>query len=592
MISKIIAKISAAQIEWLCALLVMVIGLLALLGWSFGLSRLASIRHDYIPMAPSAALCFLCIGAALIMSQYSLRFIPRLLAATVLLVACAKVLEVLLGIHLGIDEWLVRDPTVFGSVHTGRMSPITALNLVLIAAGTFSLTDANTMKMAGPFGTLAALTSAVVIMGYLYGTPLLYGGTIIPVALTTALAFLFSSIALVAGAGPQARPMCLFLDGSTRALLLRSFLPVIVAVILVYGWVRATLLTNAVINPAFSSAIAALFFALIIAGIISNVSAMVGGRIDQAEEARNRAQADLLALNSHLEQLVLERTCELRKSVADLQQSREELKTANLQLVQAEKMETVGRMAAGVAHEVQNPLQILTMSLDYLSQRLVSARDAVLDGVLNEMRNAAKRADTIVRGLLDFSHSDRLELTPHDLTPLIQNALSLVRPHLNSNKIALQTELGTDLPPLAVDGVRIEQVFVHLFHNAIDAMPKGGTLSVKARMERLAETQRDAGSREAGHFYAGDKVVVVEVEDTGSGIPPEVLRKIFDPFFTTKATGKGTGLGLTIAKRIVDLHGANIQIRNRPGGGVNCLLLFRTRERNEGDTKVATPNRT
>jgi PAS domain S-box-containing protein len=268
----------------------------------------------------------------------------------------------------------------------------------------------------------------------------------------------------------------------------------------------------------------------------------------------------------------------LRRAIGDLQQSREALKTAHLQLIQSEKMETVGRMAAGVAHEVQNPLQILLMSLDYLSLRMADAHDAVLDGVINDMRHAARRADTIIRGLLDFSHSETLELKPQDLNALIEKAALLVRHQLASGHIKLQLDLGTGLPPLALDGVKIEQVFVNLFTNAIDAMPKGGTLTVKTSKATLAETHRDPGAREAGHFYAGDTVVQVEVEDTGSGIAPEVLRKIFDPFFTTKATGKGTGLGLAIVKRILDLHNGSIEIRNRAEGGAQCQLMFKTRD--------------
>ncbi len=267
----------------------------------------------------------------------------------------------------------------------------------------------------------------------------------------------------------------------------------------------------------------------------------------------------------------------LRRAIEDLQQSREALKTAHLQLIQAEKMETVGRMAAGVAHEVQNPLQILLMSLDYLGQRMADAHDAVLDGVINDMRLAAKRADTIIHGLLDFSHSNTLELHPQDLNALIEKALLLVRHDLAPNHINLQTDFDPGLPPLALDGVKIEQVFVNLFTNAIDAMPKGGTLTVRTCKEKLKETHRDPGAREAGHFYAGDTVVLVEIGDTGSGITPETLRKIFDPFFTTKATGKGTGLGLAIVKRILDLHSGSIEFHNRAEGGARCQLMFKAR---------------
>jgi signal transduction histidine kinase len=258
-----------------------------------------------------------------------------------------------------------------------------------------------------------------------------------------------------------------------------------------------------------------------------------------------------------------------------LQKSQKALESAHLQLIQAEKMESVGRMAAGVAHEVQNPLQILLMSLDYLGGRMAEAKDPVLDGVITDMRAAAKRADLIIRGLLDFSHSDKLELVPQDLNTLIEKALLLIGHNLTVNRVALQTELAPGLPELALDGVKIEQVFVNLCTNAIDAMPQGGTLTVRTFSQQLAETHRIPGAREACHFYAGDTVVIVEVQDTGTGIPPEVLRKIFDPFFTTKATGKGTGLGLAIVRRILELHSGVIQVWNRPEGGTCFRLMFK-----------------
>jgi PAS domain S-box-containing protein len=267
----------------------------------------------------------------------------------------------------------------------------------------------------------------------------------------------------------------------------------------------------------------------------------------------------------------------LKQAVEDLQKSREDLKSAHQQLLHAERLEMVGRMAAGIAHEVQNPLQILLMSIDYLSQRM-SDRDPVLDGVLNEMRNATRRADMIIRGVLDFSRSDDLELKAQDLDTLVNNALALVKHALSLHQVELRTHLAPGLPPLALDGMKIEQVLVNLFTNAIQAMPEGGALRVTTRAGRLTETHRDLGSRKAGHFYAGDTVVTVDIEDTGSGIPPEVLRKIFDPFFTTKATGKGTGLGLAIVKRIIDLHSGEIEITNRPEGGVRCRLMFKALE--------------
>jgi PAS domain S-box-containing protein len=264
----------------------------------------------------------------------------------------------------------------------------------------------------------------------------------------------------------------------------------------------------------------------------------------------------------------------LKEVVKDLQASQDALQRTHQQLVQAEKMETVGRMASGIAHEVQNPLQILLISIDYLVQRLPN-RDAEMEGVLGEMRLAAERANTIIRGLLDFSRSDELTLQSQDLNALVHNTLNLVRHHLAANQVSTVENLEPDLPCLPLDCMKIEQVLVNLFNNAIHAMPAGGTLTVTTRCQQLTEGQRNLGAREAAPFYAGDRVVIVEIEDTGPGIPLDLLRKIFDPFFTTKVTGQGTGLGLAITKSIIELHHGEIQINNRPEGGVQCQIMFK-----------------
>ena len=130
---------------------------------------------------------------------------------------------------------------------------------------------------------------------------------------------------------------------------------------------------------------------------------------------------------------------------------------------------------------------------------------------------------------------------------------------------------------MLVDANRIKQVFLNLLTNAIHAMPEGGVLLVRAcaRQLKSGEVGHDAGSRQADQFHPGQSVVVAEILDSGTGIPTDKLSHIFDPFFTTKPTGKGTGLGLTVAKRIVELHGATIDVRNRPEGGVIVTLIFR-----------------
>ena len=286
---------------------------------------------------------------------------------------------------------------------------------------------------------------------------------------------------------------------------------------------------------------------------------------------RKLAEQELQKANTEL----AESKTELEKVFADLQKSHEELKAAQYQLIQAEKMQSVGRLAAGVAHEVKNPLAILGMGIDYMSKNLVSP-DENLAQILSDMNDALKRADSIILGLLDFSLPGALKVAPEDVSAILDQSVSLVRHEMSNSHIALKRALAPDLPPVRLDKNKLKQAFVNVLTNALHAMPEGGTITVRtfSRQLELGEIDHDAGSRMADRFRPGETVVVAEIEDTGPGIPPDKLAKVFDPFYTTKPTGKGTGLGLTVTKKIVELHGGNIVIGNcQPRGACVKIML-------------------
>jgi len=284
----------------------------------------------------------------------------------------------------------------------------------------------------------------------------------------------------------------------------------------------------------------------------------------QSEESLKAANAELARSQK-----------QLLETLADLRQSHEELKAAQLQLIQAEKMQSLGRMAAGVAHEVKNPLATLRMCADYLA-RVLDSNDREKMATIQEMKEAVNRADTIIRGLLDFSAPRDLDIQEVDLNAVVEQSLLLVR-HGLSDAVHLVKDLSEDGLRLRMDPHKMEQVLVNVFTNAIDAMGKGGELVVRSSFRRLeqGEIAHDAGSRFADQLRTGENVAVIEVLDNGTGIPEEKLARVFDPFFTTKSTGKGTGLGLTVAKSIVEMHGGQIQIRNRKEGGAAVTVLLK-----------------
>ena len=242
-----------------------------------------------------------------------------------------------------------------------------------------------------------------------------------------------------------------------------------------------------------------------------------------------------------------------------------------LQLIDAEKMKSIGRLAAGVAHEVKNPLAIVKMGIEFLAQSAESDEHSTM--ILTEMGDAVQRADDVIRGLLDFSAPNKLEAKREDLNAIIDQALKLVRGEMKGG-VQVFRELQPKLPLVELDAAKISQVFVNLFINALHAMGESGTLTVRTFSRQLTGVGANISGSRSESFRVGSSLVVVEIDDTGHGIPEDKLAKIFEPFFTTKPTGVGTGLGLSVVKTIIDLHGATIDIRNLHEGGARVTIMF------------------
>jgi signal transduction histidine kinase len=258
----------------------------------------------------------------------------------------------------------------------------------------------------------------------------------------------------------------------------------------------------------------------------------------------------------------------LRETHLRLLQAHEELKSAQLQLIQTAKLESVGRLAAGVAHEVKNPLAIVQLGVDFLTGALKNAGKPDCLESVQEMGDAVRRADTVIKGLLDFSRSEQLSLVSQDLNAAIEEALLLVKHELTARQIALDKKLAGQLPQIELDRNKVKQVFINIFMNAIQAMGDSGTLSVKTTVSPAAPG-------------VTGRSVVMQTEDTGTGVPEDKLDKLFEPFFTTKPVGSGTGLGLSVSRKIIELHRGTISIVNRTGTrGMAVTITFPVSDRN------------
>jgi two-component system, cell cycle sensor histidine kinase and response regulator CckA len=236
-----------------------------------------------------------------------------------------------------------------------------------------------------------------------------------------------------------------------------------------------------------------------------------------------------------------------------------ELKTLEAQFVQSQKMQAVGQLAGGVAHDFNNLLTAINGHCDLLLMRHDVAD--VEHGDLMQIRQNANRAAALVRQLLAFSRKQTLRPTVINLQDTLSELAHLLN-RLVSDRVTLRIEHGSDLAPVRVDERQLEQVIMNLVVNARDAMPRGGEVRIATRNIRLAEDMQ----RDRAVVYKGD-YVVIEVADSGSGIPKAQLHKIFEPFYTTKPVGEGTGLGLSTAYGIIKQTGGFIFADSPPGGG-------------------------
>jgi len=214
-------------------------------------------------------------------------------------------------------------------------------------------------------------------------------------------------------------------------------------------------------------------------------------------------------------------------------------------LVQAAKLAAVGALAAGVAHELNNPL---TSVLGFAELSLTNPEVGVsVRHDLEIIAHEAGRARDIVRNLLDFARQTKPQRLPTDVNHVLKHTLDLIRQHIEKSGVIITEDYTPDVGLLTLDSGQIKQVFLNLITNAAQAMPRGGKLSLRTACL--------------------DDGVAISVSDTGQGIPPEIQDRIFEPFFTTKAVGEGTGLGLSVSFGIIQEHGGRISVESQVGQG-------------------------
>lgn len=262
-----------------------------------------------------------------------------------------------------------------------------------------------------------------------------------------------------------------------------------------------------------------------------------------------------------------------KKAEDEVRAAYEKLKETQFQLIQAEKLKVVGTLASGVAHEVKNPLAIIMQGMNYLEEEIGPDKEN-MSPQLDMIKKAVIRADKIIHGMLDFSRPAPLELKPSRINKVIRASLVLVGKQLKLEDIKVTKNFAHQLPSVMIDENQMQQVFINIILNAVQAMPKGGSITIKTYAKELMEAGYFTGKRKTDLFKAGDTVVICELEDTGTGIPKNKLDRVFDPFFTTKPPGKGTGLGLAIIKTIIERHKGVVQIESEEQKGTKIIITL------------------
>lgn len=255
------------------------------------------------------------------------------------------------------------------------------------------------------------------------------------------------------------------------------------------------------------------------------------------------------------------------------------LKQTQMQLIQSVKMATVGQLASGVAHEIRNPLAIINQCVENL-ERKVALKEEERFKKLEMIKRAVSRANKIIHSLLDFSRPASLKLESCGINEIIETSLQLAEKSLTQKNIKVIKSFAPELPLMQVDRNQMQQVFINVIVNSMQAMSGSGELTIRTRAEVLTKDGEGVGMRKTDSFKVGDTAVICEIEDTGPGIPEDQLDEVFNPFYTTKPSGKGTGLGLSVTKSIIEKHHGVITMASQEGQGTKVTAILPIDDKN------------
>ncbi len=609
-----------------CGIIAAALGALTIAGWLTGWRTLSGIRADYIPMAPNTALSFIVLGISLCTLTTERRWglkLSRIGATVIFVLSLIRFTEISVNINLNVDRWIFQAPSEkLGLIPVGQMALPTALNFLFASAALFI---ASSLKkhwiMGGAERLLSVATTLIGLafsLGYIYSAPLLYGGTTIPMALNTAIAFFALGMGLVINnldhdiaerkqAAESLRKAHDELEvrvAERTSELVKANEALQVEIIERSRAEEALRAAAEEWSSTFDSTTDGISIHDSNGNILranaalgrllgANPDEMIGKKcyhlfhekenpIEDCPMAKSVQLKD--TANTEIFEPFLNRwlsiTCSPHFSdkeatgVIHVVRDITERKKLEDQLRHAQKMEAIGQLAGGIAHDFNNILNVI-MGFGNLIEMNMKEDDPNRIH-LKEILNAGERAVHLTQGLLAFSRKQIIDPKPQNLNEIVKGVEKFLR-RIIGEDIELKTVLTPppSAPPLKIRGGRgsyvseggigdltvlvdrgqIEQVLMNLATNARDAMPNGGALIIETRQVGLdVEFRKRHGYGEAGRY------ALISLSDTGIGMDETIKERIFEPFFTTKELGRGTGLGLAMVYGIVKQHNGFINV--------------------------------
>jgi signal transduction histidine kinase len=539
-----------------------VVGSLVMMGWWLDLTELQSVFPELPRMVPNTAVSLILAAVALMLLRQEpvpawRRYLAWASATTVASIGLVTLVEYVIDVDWYIDRLLIdasadsQRPALLG-----RPGFPTAWTLVLIGCGLW-LMDVRPRRCPelAQFLMLLAVTIALLALtGFACGVANFYGRvTFWPhtgMALHTALVVTLLGVGIMV-ARPQRGLMAILLSAESGGVVARRIILAPVAIPLILGVLQVLARRTGVYTSRMDwPQLGGWLFSLLNIFLVTLIVWWSTSLIHRADAERSRLNLSLETVNRELEDRVAQRTTELEAKSEDF-------RALSQQLWQAAKLATIGELAASIAHELNNPLATINLHLESLHEETAASSPAVRR--LKVVEQEIDRMAQLVANLLQFSRPGQQQISTLDIQEELQKTLEIIYYVFRKNRIHVAWVVAPEVPMVQADRQKLRQVFLNVLMNACDAMPTGGTLTL-----RMAAAQLPPAT----------PAVVIEVADTGVGIAAHDLPHVMEPFFTTKQEGKGTGLGLAICRRIVQEHHGTMEFASEVNRGTTVRIVL------------------